>query len=66
MPAYARLKGETHIFPDAAKVHYMGQSGTPVVAVLLMKQNDQEIAYIRLGEGDFVTVGDEPQFKPDA
>jgi hypothetical protein len=68
MPAYARLKGETFIFPDAAKMLFpMGQPpGAPANSVILQRQNNEQIALIRLGDGDFVTVGNEPQYKADA
>ena len=63
MPAYARLDGKTYVFPDVAKVEIQPGQGPGSQLVYMQRQNDQVVAYIRLGEGDFVTVGDEPQAK---
>jgi hypothetical protein len=65
MPAQAELKGVTHVFPDAAKVDVVSGQGPGSQLIFLRKENDQVIAYIRLGEGDYVTVGQKPQIAPD-
>jgi len=55
------LKGETYVFPDAAKMVYSDGPGRPPTgSVLLKRQNNEEI---RLGDGAFVTIGDEPTLK---
>jgi hypothetical protein len=61
MPAHARLNGENYMFPDAVKIRHIPSNGGPTDIVQLLTQNDQEIALIRLGEGDYVTIGQAPQ-----
>jgi hypothetical protein len=60
MPAHARLNGENYVFPDAAKIRHIPSTGGPTDLVQLLTPNDQEIALIRLGESDYVTIGQAP------
>jgi hypothetical protein len=60
MPAHARLNGENYVFPDAAKIRHIPGNGGPTEIVQLLTPNDQEIALIRLGESDYVTIGNPP------
>jgi hypothetical protein len=65
MTAHARLNGKTYVFPDVTKVDVAPSQGATQQLVHLRRQNDEVVAYIRLGEGDFVTVGDEPKVAGD-
>ncbi len=58
MPAYALLNGKTVVFPDVTKAEVV-----PGGLVTLRRQNDDNVGTLKLGEGDFVTTGDEPQVK---
>jgi hypothetical protein len=66
MPAHARLNGENYVFPDAAKVRHIPSNGGPTEIIQLLTPNDQEIAFIRLGEGDYVTIGTAPSSQAGA
>jgi hypothetical protein len=66
MPAHARLNGENYVFTDAAKIRHIPSNGGPTHIIQLLAQNDQEIAFIRLGEGDYVTIGAAPQSQAGA
>jgi hypothetical protein len=60
MPAYARLKDTIYVFPDAVKVQLVAGQGEGTQMVFLQHQTADMLTFIRLGEGDFVTVGQEP------
>jgi hypothetical protein len=61
MTAHARLGGKTWEFPDATNIRPVVSHNWPSEMLVLLRENDTEVADIRLGQGDFVTVGDAPK-----
>lgn len=60
MPAYCRLSGKTVVFQDAVKAQIVTSTSTPTHMIVLSTQADQVVAFVRVGEGDFITVGAQP------
>ena len=61
MAAYALLNGKVVVFPDITRVE-----ANPTGGVTLRAENDAIVGTLRLGEGDFITFGAEPQVRPVA
>ncbi|HEY8759626.1 MAG TPA: hypothetical protein VIP52_01805 [Candidatus Dormibacteraeota bacterium] len=57
MAAYALLNGKVVVFPDVTRVESTASATT------LRGENDAIIGTLKLGEGDFITFGAEPQVR---
>ena len=60
MPAYCRLSGKTVVFGDAVKAQVVTSATSPTHMIVLSNETEQVVAFVRVGEGDFVTVGAQP------